>query len=144
MFFRRQKPTVPAFEDRLQDLRRTGFEVTPEGAVKARVRRGICAARIEDEQAGKVKLETPGIVVGDEIGLLTDLGYQKVFTTPGGIRTAALASQLKALHDFTEDLRAALGIESLFNESLGTVNELHLYDRVRDRDSGTPKRPWES
>ena len=56
---------------------------------------------------------------------------------------AATADQVKALQNFVEDLREGLGIISLYNESLGSTNEVHLYDRVKDRDFGVPKRPWE-
>jgi len=81
--------------------------------------------------------------VCDEIGALTDSGFQKFFLTPSGDRRPALASELKTLHDFQEDLREALGQTSLYNESLGTVSTFYLYDRVKDRDHGVPKRAWE-
>ena len=35
----------------------------------------------------------------------------------------------------TRDLREALGA-SLYNQSLGTTSEAHMYDRVADRDRG--------
>jgi hypothetical protein len=84
-----------------------------------------------------------GWLVRGEIGALTDSGYQKFFLTRSGHRQPALASDLKALHDFQEDLREALGQTSLYNESLGTVSTFYLYDRVKDRDHGVPKRAWE-
>ncbi len=55
----------------------------------------------------------------------------------------ALAEELKALHDFEEDLKEALGQESYYNESLGTVSTYYLYDRVEGRDRGGVKRVWE-
>ena len=55
----------------------------------------------------------------------------------------ALASQLKNLHDFEEDLKEGLDIISLYNQSLGTRADQHMYDRVEDRDHGEPVRPWE-
>ena len=58
-------------------------------------------------------------------------------------RKPALAEELKAIHDFEEDLREALGMKSLYNESLGTVSTFYQYDRVKDRDRGVPKRAWE-
>jgi len=88
-------------------------------------------------------VERPGLVMGSEIGALTDGGYQKFFLTPGGKRKPALAADLRALHDFEEDLRESLGQISLYNESLGTVSTFYLYDRVKDRDHGVPKRAWE-
>jgi len=55
----------------------------------------------------------------------------------------ALATYLKALHNFEEDLKEALGLTSLYNQALGTRADEHLYDRVKDRDSGGRRRPWE-
>jgi hypothetical protein len=43
-------------------------------------------------------------------------------------------------------LKVALGLPSLYNESLGTVSESYQYDRIQDRDKAPvdrPKRPWE-
>ena len=57
----------------------------------------------------------------------------------------ATAEQLKALHQFTEELKEAIGAPSLYNESLGTVSESYQYDRIKDRDKPEverPKRPW--
>jgi hypothetical protein len=51
------------------------------------------------------------------------------------------------MHSFSEELKEALGLTSLYNESLGTVSESYHYDRVKDRDlpeKSRPKRPWES
>jgi len=53
---------------------------------------------------------------------------------------------LKALHQFSEELKEGLGLPSLYNESLGTVSEAYQYDRIQDRDkpqNARPKRPWE-
>jgi len=72
--------------------------------------------------------------VAAEIAALVDGGYQK-FWRAGNRRVPALAQQLKALHDFEEDLREALGLESLYNTSLGTTNDLHVYDRLAGREN---------
>jgi len=80
--------------------------------------------------------------MGDEIGVLIDEGYQKFFKTPSGKKRPALAQQLKGLHDLEEDLKEALGLESLYNESLGTVSTYYIYDRVKGRDRGV-KRIWD-
>ena len=58
----------------------------------------------------------------------------------------ATADHLKALHDFSEEFKEGLGLISLYNESLGTVSEAYVYDRVRDRDlpaAERPRRPWQ-
>jgi hypothetical protein len=31
----------------------------------------------------------------------------------------------------------------MYNTGLGTICTGHLYDRVKDRDHGADKRPWE-
>ncbi|MBV8890580.1 MAG: hypothetical protein JO266_01140, partial [Acidobacteria bacterium] len=59
---------------------------------------------------------------------------------------AATADHLKALHQFTDEFKEALGLPSLYNESLGTVSEAYQYDRVEGRDKPEPqrpKRPWQ-
>jgi hypothetical protein len=58
----------------------------------------------------------------------------------------ATADHLKAMHDFSEELKEGIGATSLYNESLGTVSESYQYDRVKDRDKteeDRPKRPWQ-
>lgn len=133
MFFRREKPIVYTFDGRLAELRAKGFSVATKGAGQAVALRDTCAAVLKDAGA-EVIIEKTGVLIGHEIGLLTHGGYQVYFETPHGERRAATSDQLKALHAFDEDLRQALDITSLYNEGLGTTNERHLYDRVRDRD----------
>ena len=144
MFFRREKPRQRTFEDYLQALRDFGFEVRTEGADSARAVRKGCAAQLSGiDGDGRPKIGVAGVVVGNEIAMLVDGGFQKFFLTPGGRKVPALATHLKALHDFQEDMKEALGITSLYNEGLGTVSNSHLYDRVEARDKGVPARPWE-
>ncbi|HWC96999.1 MAG TPA: hypothetical protein VG456_09625 [Candidatus Sulfopaludibacter sp.] len=143
MFFRREKPSNPSFSQRLDSLRQAGFTVTPRAGGITRVTRGACAVDLK-EVAGAVRVEgRAGIVLGDEIASLVDGGYQKFFRTPSGKQKPALAEELKALHNFEEDVKEALGQESYYNESLGTVSTFYLYDRVQNRDTGVPKRAWE-
>ena len=143
MFFRRQRVTPDTFQERLANLERSGFTVAPAQDGTVLVSRGECAIRLR-ENAGQVQhIDRAGILVCGEIGLLVDGGFQKFFRTSSGKNKPALASELKALHDFQEDLKQALGLENLYNEALGTVSAYYLYDRVKDRDRGVPKRIWE-
>jgi hypothetical protein len=142
MFFRRQRVRVPSFDEHLQNLRSAGFETQPDGAMTKVTRNGY-ATVIEGIPDGKVRVGRVGLAVCNEIGVLIDAGYQKYFQTPTRKRVPALAEHLRALHDFSEDLKETLGLTSLYNESLGSVCGKHLYDRVEDRDHGVPKRPWE-
>lgn len=143
MFFRREQAKIATAAARLDNLRKAGFIVTPLAGGIQRVSRACCAADLK-EVAGALQIEgLAGIAMGNEIGSLVDGGFQKFFRTPGGKKKPALADELKALHDFEADLREAIGEESLYNESLGTVSTFYMYDRVKDRDQGVPKRVWE-
>jgi len=143
MFFRRRKPRAPTFEERVESLKQNGFaaEVRPDGAVL--LTRAGCGAAVRPSGEAPPVIEQAGILLNGEIAAVVDGGYQKFLQTPSGRRAPALASHLKALHAFLEDLREGLGLTSLYNESLGTTNDLHLYDRVQNRDRGVSRRPWE-
>jgi len=142
MFFRRVRPKTQTFAERMESLRRAGFTVTPVAGGAMRATRDRCAADLHDA-SGRAESAGAGILMGPDIGMLVDGGYQKFFRTGHGKNKPALADELKALHEFEEDLKEALGQESYYNESLGTVSALYLYDRVKDRDRGVPKRVWE-
>src|SRR5436853_4310623 len=120
MFFRRQRPKEITFEERMEQLRNAGFTVTtaPDGLVM--VTRDGFAAVLENRAGAPRVAERAGILMCGKIGKLVDSGFQKFFITPDGLRKPALASELKDLHAFQEDLREALGLVSLYNESLGT------------------------
>jgi hypothetical protein len=143
MFFRRERPKNPTFADRMENLRRAGFSVSSRSGGVTRVSRGVYAVDLKERGLSVDIADRAGVLMGDEIGVLVDGGYQKFFQTPGGKKKPALAEELKALHDFEEDVKEGLGQESLYNESLGTVSTYYLYDRVADRDQGVPKRAWE-
>ena len=143
MFFRNVTPKQPTFEERIANLRHLGFLSAPESASRCRVTRDGCGAVIEDLGGGKVAIGKAGIVMGDEIAELVNAGYQMFLRAPSGREAPALASHLKTLHAFDEDLREGLGLTSLYNLSLGTTSDAHLYDRVIDRDQGPHSRPWE-
>jgi len=143
MFFRREPPKNPTFAERLENVRGAGFTLAPQTGGATRVTRGTCAVDLREENGTVTSAERAGILMGGEIGALIDGGYQKFFRTPCGKKRPALAEDLVALHNFEEDLKEALGQESYYNESLGTISTFYLYDRVQDRDRGVPKRVWE-
>ena len=143
MFFRRDKVHQSTFEERIANLKQFGFESSVRSTGVALVKRDGCGALVEAIGDGKVKIGKAGVMVGEEIGELVNLGYQMIIRTPSGMELAALSTHLKKLHAFDEDLREGLGLTSLYNLSLGTTSEEHLYDRVVDRDKGVAARPWE-
>ena len=113
----------------------------PGGSV--RVSRGVCAVDLK-ETGGALQVENrAGVAMGGEIAVLVDGGFQKFFRASSGKKKPALADELQALHAFEADLKEKLGLQSLYNEGLGTVSTLYQYDRVKDRDRGVPKRIWE-
>ena len=144
MFFRRQHLKIPTFAERLDALRHAGFTLTPMAGGVVRASRGGCAVDLKDENGTVAIAARAGMAQASEIGALVDGGFQKFFETPSGAKKPALADDLKALHDFEEDLKEGLGQESYYNDSLGTVSTFYWYDRVKDRDRGVPKRVWES
>jgi hypothetical protein len=145
MFFRRDRPKKPTFEDHMSAARAAGFKTESAGSGRTRIERnGVAAIFAPGDGDVPLAVERAGIVIGKEIGTLTDGGFQKFFTTPGGKRKPALAEELKEIQNFQEDLREALGLESLYNESLGTVSNLYLYDRVEGRDRGLHNKPWQT
>ena len=143
MFFRNEKPKVPSFAERIAGLKEFGFASKSESAGRSLVMRGGCAAVVEDLGAGKVAIGKAGVLVGGEIALLIHGGYQMFLRTPSGKEVPALASHLKELHAFEEDLREGLGLTVLYNLALGTVCDDHLYDRVEDRDAGPQHHAWD-
>jgi hypothetical protein len=143
MFFRRKRFKNLTFVERLENLRSAGFTIAPLAGGVVRAGRENCAVDLKEENGAVGIAGCAGIAVGSEIGVLVDGGFQKFFQTPSGGKKPALADDLKALHDFEEDLKQGLGQESYYNQSLGTVSTFYLYDRVKDRDRGVPKRIWE-
>jgi hypothetical protein len=81
-----------------------------------------------------------GIVIGNEIGHILDKGYQK-FVKTANAEQPATADHLRSLHRFSEELRQATGNISLYNESLGTVSDEYMYDRVKGRTLPEDERP---
>jgi hypothetical protein len=142
MFFRREPPHVPTFEERIAALKQLGFDSRSAPGKGVIATRGGCAAVVEPRDEG-VAVGKAGLLVGDEIALLVHGGYQMFLRTPSGRELPAQAAQLQALHAFDEDLREGLGLVSLYNLSLGTICDDHLYDRVEDRDAPRHAHPWE-
>ena len=109
MFFRRERPKNLTFEDHMSAARAAGFHTESVGGGKTRIDRNGIAVVLEPGPDGVPQVtERAGVVMGKEIGTLTDGGFQKFFTTPSGKRKPALAEELKEIHNFQEDLREAL------------------------------------
>jgi hypothetical protein len=136
MFFRREKARTLSFSDRMNKLKEVGFALDSDPSGGVRAAKHGCAAVLSDRAGDLPGVDKAGVLIGNEIGLLVNGGYQQFFVTPSGKKVAALAQQLRALHDFQEDLKEGLGSISLYNQSLGTTSDRHMYDRVVGRDRG--------
>ena len=136
------------YEEALAWLRDNGFDMTDAPGTASRVflRKYNGSAAIQKTPGDGVKIFAfPGYLIGSEISKLVNRGYQQFLKT-SKTETPATADQLKALQTFSEELKMALGLPSLYNESLGTVSESYHYDRIENRDKPAvdrPKRPWE-
>ena len=143
MFFRTRTPRKLAFNDYLDQARAAGFNVDQQSGGSVKIARNGIAAVVQDVPGCPPKIvHRAGVIMGAEIATLVDGGYQKFLQTPTGKRRPALANDLKAIHAFQEDLRESLGLISLYNESLGTVSNQYIYDRVEERDVDEPKEAW--
>lgn len=141
--------TSRSYEEAVVWLRDHGFDILEAPGTKSRVflKKFNVSAAIEKGGDGEVKMfARPGYLVAGEIAKLVDRGYYKFLRTSKA-ELPATADHLKSIHQFTEELKEGLGSTSLYNESLGTVNDDCLYDRLEDRDRPAPerpKRPWEA
>ncbi len=136
------------YEDAVQWLRDHGFDLIDAPGTQGRMflrKYNVSAAIQKDGDDGVKIFAYPGYLIGGEISKLINRGYQQVLKT-SKTEVAATADHLKSLQQFSEELKEALGLPSLYNESLGTVSEAYQYDRIVDRDKPVPerpKRPWE-
>jgi hypothetical protein len=137
------------YEDAVSWLRDHGFDLIEAPGTQSRVflKKYTCSAAIQKTDDGGVKIFAyPGYMIGSEISKLVNKGYQQFLKTTK-TEVPATADHLKALHQFSEEMKEALALPSLYNESLGTVSESYHYDRIQGRDQPEgerPKRPWET
>ena len=137
-----------SYEEALNWLRDHGFDLIEAPGTQGRVflKKYCCSAAIQKNGDDNVKIFAyPGYLIGSEISKLINRGYQQFLKT-AKTEVPATADHLKALQQFTEELKEGLGLPSLYNESLGTVSESYHYDRIEDRDKPKAerrKRPWE-
>jgi hypothetical protein len=136
------------YEEAVSWLRDHSFDLIEAPGMQNRMflRKYNCSAAIQKNGGDGVQIFAyPGYVVGSEISKLVNRGYQQFLKT-AKTEIAATADHLKALQQFTEEMKEGLGLPNLYNESLGTVSESYDYDRIQDRDKAAadrPKRPWE-
>jgi hypothetical protein len=149
----KKKSIHPDFEPTLEQLRTHAFDVTPYASVAGGTlvsKYGVGAVLVpprpsdDPEEAAAAYAVRPGILVKGEVSLLLDRGYQKFLKT-SQYELPATATQLQAIHAFSEELTQLIGAISLYNESLGTTSDVYRYDRLmgREADDAAPVQPWE-
>src|SRR5277367_5660305 len=128
------------FNDVLAILGGQRFDVAPvqDGAKRianaVQVRKYGCAADIAAAPDGTVEiLARPGWLLNSEIARLLDRGYQKFLKT-AKLEIPATADHLHAIHEFSEELKEAIGATNLYNQALGTTSNVYNYDRVKGRE----------
>jgi hypothetical protein len=117
-----------------------GFSVGSTRGV-VRVEKYGCGAEFRQNPDGRFQMTIlPSIMMKGQFTRLWDAGYQKFLLTDDGIKLPALAAQLANLRKFNEELRTALGVPTFYNEALGSVSALSVYDRVKGRDGDVPDK----
>ena len=142
-----RKAPQPDFESTIETLRAHGFAAAPYANKPGGflvTKHGAGAVLMPGEQASLVFWERPGAVFNGQVARLLDRGYQKFLRT-GKFEFPATALQLRAIHQFSEELSQLTGAISLYNEALGTTSDVYEYDRLKGRDTAekVPVQPWQ-
>ena len=147
----KRKSGHPSFNQTLELLRAHGFDAVPYAGVAGGAlvsKHGVGAVLVPapaGTDAAVAVAVHPGVLVKGEVSRLLDRGYQKFIKT-SQYELPASASQLQAIHLFTEELKLLTGAISLYNESLGTTSDVYQYDRLMGREDDAhpePGQPWE-
>ncbi len=122
----------------IEGLAALGFSVGSTRGV-VRVEKYGCGAEFRKGPDGTYQLTIlPTIMVNGQFTRLWDAGYQKFLLTDDGVKLPALATHLQNLRKFNEELRTALGVPTFYNEALGSVSQVSVYDRVKGRKGAVP------
>ena len=106
-----------------------------------RVEKYGCGAEFRKEGESQYQMTVqPTIMLKGQFTRLWDAGYQKFLLTDDGVKVPALATHLANLRKFNEELRTALGVPTFYNEALGSVSKLSVYDRVKGRKGDVPDK----
>ena len=122
----------------IESLAALGFAVGSTRGV-VRVEKYGCGAEFRQGTDGTFQMTIiPTVMVKGQFTRLWDAGYQKFLLTDEGIKLPALADHLANLRKFNEDLLTALGVPTFYNEALGSVSQVSVYDRVKGRKGAVP------
>ena len=124
----------------MDQLASLGFSVGSTRGV-VRVEKYGAGAEFRQNPDGRFQMtKLPTIMLKGHFTRLWDAGYQKFLLTDDGVKLPALSEQLANLRRFNEELRTALGVPTFYNEALGSVSALSVYDRVKGRPGDVPDK----
>src|ERR1700719_5250627 len=109
------------YEDAVQYLRDHGFDLIEAPGTPGRVfvrKYNVSAAIQKDGDDGVKIFAYPGYLINGEMSKLINRGYQQVLKT-SKTEVAATADHLKALQQFSEEMKGALGLARFYNRSPG-------------------------
>jgi hypothetical protein len=132
-----RKSRKPSFDQTLETLRAHSFDVAPTTEVTGGIlvsKHGAGAVLVASAKGEAALAVAPGVLAGGHVARLLDRGHQKFIKT-NQFELPATASQLHAIHRFSEELKQLTGDIDLYNESLGTTSDLYLYDRLKGREA---------
>jgi hypothetical protein len=122
----------------IESLASLGFAVGSTRGV-VRVEKYGAGAEFRKEPDGHYRMTIlPTVMLKGQFTRLWDAGYQKFLLTDDGVKVPALAQHLESLRRFNEELRTALGVPTFYNEALGSVSQVSVYDRVKGRPGAVP------
>jgi hypothetical protein len=122
----------------MESLAALGFSVGSTRGV-IRVEKYGCGAEFRKGTDDNFQMTIlPTIMVKGQFSRLWDAGYQKFLLTDEGLKLPALAQHLENLRKFNEELRTALGVPTFYNEALGSVSQVSVYDRIKGRKGDVP------
>ena len=144
-----RKSRYPNFDRMIDDLRAHSFGVAAwadvaGGVLVSKYGAGAVLSASGNPEAPMLLVVSSGALVGGRVARLLDRGYQKFLKT-ADFEIPATASQLLAIHRFSEELKILTGAVDLYNEAMGTTSDLYEYDRLKGREAAQPAahRPWD-
>jgi hypothetical protein len=136
----RKKSRHTNFDQTLDILRAHSFDISTFAGVKGGFlisKDGMGAVLVAHQDQAAIAV-SPGALIRGEVARLLDRGYQKFIKTSQH-ELPASATQLHAIHQFSESLKQLTGAASLYNESLGTTSDRYQYDRLKGREAAQPE-----
>jgi hypothetical protein len=125
-------------QPQIESLSAKGFLVRSSGGV-ARIEKYNCGAELRKTPENRYQMTViPSIMAQGQFTHLWDAGYQKFLLTHEGKKFPIRVAQLTELRRFNEELRAALGVPTYYNEAIGSTCHYSVYDRVKGRQGDVP------